>query len=436
MRRATCSAPGNDMKSLFEIFRSKRSMLRAALLLAVLVPACAVDASSDTDSTSADVKRTPTAVQMNDVSILYPLATSADDISNYLSPTSNGAGRGDLLPSRIFDAIATQVQGINGAPKIDDLHVVAARLDPCFAQIGPVTDPSSCSHMIRLVYQSVTPAVNGGTGVTVADSGFHVFYSLTADQFASLVKDVVNLRVANSDGKDLGELDVHPIMRSQGLSGAFAQGLNAIILKYAGGGNIIKITGFLGVFSQHTSWNFAASDVDASGNTTVDAIASLPNGAVEQTVSLGTAPTDLIQLGFLQTTTSDNVLPLLSSVVQDDTDAVRQAAFDSALRIENPNFHSPNTIDCASCHTAEIARQLVGEDFFKLSATGDANAFVPNSKYVTKGDVSAKYLALQPNGLAVNLHAFSYDGTAPMIIQRVINETASIVAALNAPPGS
>lgn len=421
------------MKSHLEFFRSKRSLLGAALLLAVLVPACAVDASSDTDSTSADVKRTPTTVQMNDVSILYPLATSADDISNYLSPTSNGAGSGDLLPAKIFDAIATQVQGINGAPQIDDLHVVAARLDPCFAQIGPVTDPSTCSHMIRLVYQSVTPALNGGTGVTVADSGFHVFYSLTADQFASLVKDVVNLRVANSDGKDLGELAVHPIMKSQGLSGAYAQGLNAIILKYAGAGNIIKITGFLGVFSQHTSWNFAASDV-VSGKTTVDQIATLPNDAVEQTVSLGTAPTDLIQLGFLQTTTSDNVLPLISAVVQDDTDAVRQAAFDSALRIENPNFHSPNTIDCASCHTAEIARQLVGQDFFKLSTTGDANAFVPNSKYVTKGDVTAKYLALQPNGLAVNLHAFSYDGTAPMIIQRVINESASIVAALNAPP--
>jgi hypothetical protein len=420
-------------KPSFTFFQSKRSVLGAALLLLVLAPACAVDASSDDDSTSADVKRTPTTVQMNDVSILYPLATSADDISNYLSPTSNGAGSGDLLPASIFDAIATQTQGINGAAKIDDLHVVAARLDPCFAQIGPVTDPSTCSHMIRLVYQSVTAGTTTGTPVTVADSGFHVFYSLSADQFDAALKEIVNLRVANSDGKDLGALTVHPIMKSQGLDGAYAQGLNAIIQKYAGAGNIIKITGFLGVFSQHTSWNFAASDV-ANGEPTVDKIATLADDAVEQTVSLGTAPTDLIQLGFLPTTTNDNVQPLLTSVVQDDTDAVRQAAFDSALRIENPNFNSPNTIDCASCHTAEIARQLIGQDFFKLPESGDANAFVPNSKYVTKTDTTAKYLAKQPNGLAVNLHAFSYDGTDPMIIERVINETASIVAALNAPP--
>ncbi|MEO9232745.1 MAG: hypothetical protein ABI421_05400 [Polyangiaceae bacterium] len=418
--------------SSLTFLQSKRSLLGAALLLAALVPACAVDASSDDDTTSADVKRTPTTVQMNDVSILYPLATSASDIDNYLSPTSKGAG-GQMLPSKIFDAIATQVQGIDGAPQIDDLHVIAARLDPCFAQIGPVTDPSSCSHMIRLVYQSVMAGTTKGAPVTVADSGFHVFYSLTADQFDAALKEIVNLRVANSDGKDLGALTVHPIMKSQGLSGAYAQGLNAIIQKYAGAGNIIKITGFLGVFSQHTSWNFAASDV-ANGKPTVDKIASLADDAVEQTVSLGTAPTDLIQLGFLQTTTNDNVQPLLTAVVQDDTDAVRQAAFDSALRVENPNFNSPNTIDCASCHTAEIARQLIGQDFFKLSTSGDANAFVSNSKYVTKTDTTTKYLAKQPNGLAVNLHAFSYDGTDPMIILRVINETAAIVAALNGPP--
>lgn len=414
--------------------RSNGSLTATALLLSLIVPACAVDASSDDGTSTADVKHTPATIQMNDVSVLYPLATSASDIDNYLSPTSKGAG-GPLLPSTIFDAIAAQVQGINGPPAIDDLHVVAMRMDPCFAQIGPVTDPSACAHMIRLVYQIVQPSTASGTPVTVGDSGFHVFYSLTPDQFDSALKEVVALRIANGTGSDLGPLAVHPIMKQQGLSGAEAQGLNAIIEKYAGAANITKITGFLGVFSQHTSWNFAASDV-VDGQTTPAQIASLTDGTMEQTVSLGTAPTGLIQLGFQQTTTKDNVQPLLSAVVQDSSATVRQAAFDSALRVENPNFHSPNTIDCGSCHTAEIARQLVGTDFFKLSTTGDANAFVANSKYVTKGDLKASYLAKQPNGLAVNLHAFSYDGTAPMIIQRVINETAAIVAALNAPPAS
>lgn len=55
----------------------------------------------------------------------------------------------------------------------------------------------------------------------------------------------------------------------------------------------------------------------------------------------------------------------------------QQAAFDAALRIENPTKHSPDTIDCASCHV------------------------------------------------------FSYRDGHPMIAVRVINETASVVAYLN-----
>ena len=36
-----------------------------------------------------------------------------------------------------------------------------------------------------------------------------------------------------------------------------------------------------------------------------------------------------------------------------------------------------------------------------------------------------------PVGLALNLHAFSYDGQLPTIITRVVNETAGNVAYVN-----
>ena len=57
---------------------------------------------------------------------------------------------------------------------------------------------------------------------------------------------------------------------------------------------------------------------------------------------------------------------------------------------------------------------------------------MPDPNVVTTRDVKPAYLAKQPHGLAVNVHAFSYDGQEPMVIQRVINETAAIVAAVNA----
>lgn len=401
--------------------------LSALFALATFAQACSAPASNDADTSTEDVKRTASTAQMNDVSILLPLAKTKSELGDYLGPASKTAG-GDLVPADLLGPVIDATRGIMGGIDPTTLKAVAYRFDPCFAQIGPITDPSTCDHQIRVVFQNLTATTSG---VTAQDDGVHVFYSLDADTWNAALKEVIALRNANGNTTtDLGALDVHPIVAKQGLGGAMNKGLASIVLKYAAKASLTRITAFLGVFAQHTSWNFAVTDVK-DGKATTSAIAGLADDALSESIGLGTAPTDLVQLSFPPTTTSDDVSPLLRGTVQDDADAHRQAAFDAALRIENPGFHSPNTIDCVSCHTAEIARQLVGEDFFKLTTTGDANAFAQDPKYVTKTDMKVKYPALQPNGLAVNLHAFSYDGTKPMIIGRVINETAAIVALVN-----
>jgi hypothetical protein len=105
-----------------------------------------------------------------------------------------------------------------------------------------------------------------------------------------------------------------------------------------------------------------------------------------------------------------------------------QSAYDAALRIENPGFHSPNTIDCASCHLAQPARQLVGEKYFGLSPAGNANAFVADP-FIPPADTVSVTSVLDGDGL--NLHAFSYRDGEPMINQRVINETAAFLVYVN-----
>ena len=105
------------------------------------------------------------------------------------------------------------------------------------------------------------------------------------------------------------------------------------------------------------------------------------------------------------------------------------AAFDSALRIENPHDHTPNTIDCGSCHMAEPARQLVGEAL-GLHEAGNANAFVP-SPALPVADVVTTTHVVGSDG-EINIHAFSYRGAEPMINQRVVNETAANIALISA----
>jgi hypothetical protein len=378
---------------------------------------------------SADV-RAKSAVQMNDVSILYPLATSADEMNDYLKASDKGNG-GVLLPEDAFDDLVSRTRGIFSTPSYDQLRVVAMRLDPCFANIGPVTDPSTCAHQMRLVFQPINGDGSASSPATFSDAGFHAFYSLDADEFADVVKAVVALRIANSTNSDLGALDVHPIMAKQGLDGAYAAGLASIILAHAGPTTLSRVTGFIGVFGQQTQWHFAADDI-TDGKLVTSPVFGIAGPGDSESIGLGVAPTGLISLNVPATTTSDDISPLLSPNSQTFSDDQRNAALNAALRIQNPNFHSPNTIDCASCHAAQIASQLVAQDFYKVSITGDANVYARDARYITVRDFASKYQATQPNGLAVNLHAFSYDGTAPMIIQRVVNETAAIVAYLDA----
>ena len=76
---------------------------------------------------------------------------------------------------------------------------------------------------------------------------------------------------------------------------------------------------------------------------------------------------------------------------------------------------------------AEPARRLVGEPLFALSSTGDPNAF-------TAPSIAAANLvtttALVDTDTILDIHAFSYRGTSPMINQRVVNETAANLAYL------
>jgi hypothetical protein len=108
--------------------------------------------------------------------------------------------------------------------------------------------------------------------------------------------------------------------------------------------------------------------------------------------------------------------------------AEQQAAFDAALRIENPDKHSPETIDCASCHVAGVSRVVTGAKL-GLSPAGNPNVFNPDPRFVTAADVRQTTQVNDDSRL--NVHMFSYRSAQPMIGMRVINETAAVMAVMD-----
>lgn len=390
--------------------------------------ACFIAAASAACTTSS-TSQPGAALQMNDLSVLFPMATTQSELAAYLTPSSAGPD-GPLLPEALY-------RSDPGAISLTGLRVVGFRLDPCFGAVGPIADAATCDNQIRLIFQPIFG--DAPTAVHADDAAVHVMYALTRDQVITAAREIAAARVAIDDS-DLGPLAVHPLVARDGLTGALAQQLMAIAAKYADGTQIERITTFemvtggtgtsggSGLGDIPVAWDMHGMTL-ASGVETPIAIPTLGAGTTQVSVNVTAAPLDST---FVPETTAPDNLDLLASAsrAMTATPQARQAAYDAALRIENPNRHSADTIDCASCHMAAPARALVGEPLFGLAPTGNANAFVADPG-IPAADLAGSTAGLvDPADAGINIHAFSYRFATPMINQRVINETAAILAYL------
>ena len=404
----------------------------AATAAACAVPTEDDDAERSEAAVTADLR--PELAQVNDVSILFPLAKSRAGFDRgYLTPASPATG-GTLLPKAIYERAfgvpgTLQIGGTPAAPALAGLRLVAVRFDPCFAQRGAVEDEGACKNQVRLVFQTLTFS-NGRT--FAADDAVHAFYAISRDQLTSSVRKMIEIRKRIVGDRRLGALAPHPLLKttSGDLDVTVATEINDLVKAVAGQENLIQFTQFA-PSGLDTTWNFSGFDVKknaamkiptlpASEDTHVAFFAGFTPGQLEGDPAFVPAS---------RAAAADNMQLLGNRATSAAAGAEgRRRAFSALLRIEHPDLHTPDTNDCASCHAVEPARRLIGAKHFasEMAAASQA-AFAPNPQYVPTADVTQA--AERDSG--VNVHMFSYKGTTPSIHQRTINESAAIVAHVN-----
>ncbi len=359
-------------------------------------------------------------LQMNDLSVLLPLATSQAELDASLG-MSTPAGSGQLFPQAVYQ------MGSSGFDYAS-LHAVAFRFDPCFGQLGAITDDGACKNQLRVVFQPMV--FDTTTNQAIAqDAAVHAFYSLTREQLLDAVNEIAAARKADAGDRDLGPLAVHPMIAHEGRSGTLGKAFDQVITKYASEANLVRFTEFeiefvenggSGIVGSGEFWQFFSFLVD-HGTVSPNPIPTLSQSQNGMSLEATTNPLDAS--GSPATTSSDN-LAMLESFMQASqaTAADREHAFGAALRVLNPQDNSPDTIDCASCHLAHPAVELVGEQL-GMTPTASAGAFVPSAA-IPAIDLSETTSLVGSDGV-LNIHAFSYRNQDPMINQRVINETAA-----------
>jgi hypothetical protein len=343
----------------------------------------------------------------HDVSILVPLPASGD-LPWRAAMTARG---GALLPRDVFARIDRSVfKDIEDADEYDALRVVGVRFDPCFTM--SLTSP--CQPQLRLVFQALSPEDDRGT----VDGAVHALYNLTTAEHTEVTESLRSLTELAPQNRAYAPLGISPSLRAQGMSGAYAQQLGAVITRYAGAANLARITFVTRTGARQGQWELGGFHIRAfpatgfpapgpitihgdDGDDTIQLIGNRQFGPGHR-FSISPAPLDPVAS-----------IGLDSSLIAElpTTDKARLAVW--AFAQNSPRLTVPDTTDCASCHIAGHVSTALEDAGFALAALDGGPRVVAGAERM--GD---------------NLRAFGYFGKQPMVSIRTANETAAVLRAL------
>jgi hypothetical protein len=359
---------------------------------------------------------------MNDATIVYPLPRSAGEMNQLLAPQDAGPG-GALLPLKYWQRIPSINQGEHSTRTYRNLRLVAVRIDPCFKFRG------DCLPQIRFVWQPIDKAAYGSTspsGLEAKDAAVHTFYTLQPDQFRHFVSDYQQLRSSMPKVRVDAPLQVHPLMQKQGLEGAFSRGFRQLLLNYCGEQNLWRVTS-MSTLVGGDKWEFRGFnivngkpveiEIPRTGNARAQSFfVSLASDREYRNGRISPAP-----LG------EDNLNLILRdsrAITARDADTLKGLGA-SVARIENPDIHSPETMDCVSCHSTQVAGALLFGNVPWLS----------RDPQITRHAFRSSSPLLQSLATTRNIprvfRALGYFERTPVLSRRVINETALVVSQLN-----
>lgn len=349
---------------------------------------------------------------LNDLSILIPIS-KVSEFKYLISPFDVGA-KGPILSEAVFKRMISMVPEYdNRRIWTQQLKAVAIRLDPCFKEgIGPL----ACRKQIRIVWQPLIS--DGENGITTRDSAIHSFYEFSDSEFDTVMADWQKWAKTDTNAA----LTIHPVLQKQGLSGNGWSELKNILFKYCGEKNIVRMT-LMNVMAEEQMWIFNGFDIDKNGKSDPIFISRL--NSITQAITNTSFSFKSFTGGMTPNPLEDNDFNLLvedsSWFKRKSTEAQVKMAIRSAISFENPKLHNTGTLDCASCHLANMTHQWAQSNYPNLNWNVEFSDVTYISEFNLNNPTQKE---VRPNQFRI----FGYFGKEPAISQRVINETAEVAA--------
>jgi hypothetical protein len=358
-----------------------------------------------------------TKLTPNDLAILLPLSPGDPGFeATSLAPSRSGP-KGRLIPTWVFNELTSSV---SVASMFGDLRVTSVRIDPCANGVERARSGASCTAELRLVWQAATFEKHALS--QLQDFNLHTIHALTDSELTAAVRKLQQLSASSGLDYAQAPLGPQPAIVAQGLSGAYGQGLTALVTELAGEKNLTRVA-LQSETVQDQTWIFTAFAVK-NGRAVKGSLPTL-RGKVQEVDENQQPPFDAVRP---LSSSPDDVMflqPRLAGSASGITAGDADRALRSALRVENPSVHDPSTIDCASCHLATVTRLALEARGFKETESHD--------KFTSGWNLSRTSPEEPADNDRLQMFAYRPGGTmVPVVRQRVINDAALSADRVNA----
>ncbi len=357
-----------------------------------------------------------TKLDLNDVSFLYPLPSNLAGRDSLLKFSSSGA-KGQLFPRAFFDQVKAVEENVDKGVIYDGMRIISARVDYAFP-LNKKDEPTKTVTQVRLVAQMIE---QGDAGITTRDGTIHLFFDQSDADWAKVVEGVGELKGIAGAATDGKPLDVHPVMKAQGLEGAYAKKLNELILAQCGEQNLSRVA-FMVSATRGDKWTFGAF-IRKNALLEADPIPRLTDKDEQQVDENGVEERRASEMIPSPNNDGDFSTLISYTAIQLADDLTLQRATKAALLIEHPEKETPQTIDCASCHL--VSRAL---SFAAKTRNIDLNTF--SDRYIGPSRFDLRRVD-EAHDDPFAQRAFGYFHAKSALSQRTINESAVIAEAMS-----
>jgi hypothetical protein len=352
--------------------------------------------------TPSPPEKPPAALDVNDISFLFPVPTTKAEVDALIS-LNDEAAEGKIFPDELLVKLIDEAKTVSvGSSRISlpngkeeefkkpiTWKVAGIRVNPSALGINPkITQPFGIIPGIRLIVQPVTVE---GNNFKIHDFTAHVVFDYTVPRtdgkrfpilpddkaFGAIVEDLRKLKTFSEEsgaptaGK---ELSVHPAL-AKNVPG-FTDRLRALLKTHLRRERL-DVVSFMGIPGAFEPWIFFKVTIRPDGTLMREDVSGNfdPKPQSQMLVMLPTAPRNVEPAPVLSPTAAQNgfgvsTAPLFS---KDAPSHLDDKLFPSAtdpliakLRnrdvvdmIANPQFHNTANTDCVSCHTETTRRTII-----------------------------------------------------------------------------